>query len=286
MLLANRKWSVTIDGQPVNEDFRMSFHVRKTLTPAINTAEIKIWNMPKNVRGQLKRRKGEGHRIQLSAGYLAAYGSIFQGVTEYISHDHSDRINWVSSLVCGDGAEAREVFINEAFGPGTTVADVVLTIAQATGLDFTALLPQLSLFSQSQTAVFQSGYTTVGNAIQALNTLLIAVGGFRWTIEDGSIFVIPKNGVMYPGLVYVLGKNTGLVGSPSRTEIGFNARALLNPNIKIGSLVQAVSREGNYSGRVDAIDYRGDTYGNEWYADLECRDIADPLLDDLDYLIA
>lgn len=284
-LLANRQVRLTFDGGIVSDELRTAFRVRKTLTPEINTAEIHVYNLNKTNRGFLKRRRELGHEIELSAGYEQAFGKIYQGRTNYITHVHANRIDWITTLICGDGIEAKEVFINEAFGPGTQVFDVVLTIAQATGLDFTALLPLRGLFSQSQTVTFQSGYTTTGNALDALNTLLIGVGGVRWTIIDGTIYVIPKNGVIYPGAVTVLNSNTGLIGSPTRTETGFIARALLDPRIQVGSLVNVVSREFALTGRVDVAEYTGDTWANDWYVDIECTDISDPLLDDLDYLL-
>lgn len=284
-LLANRQARLFIDGQFIPEELRLAFRARKTLTPEINTAQVSVYNLSKTRRGLLKNVPGVGHDVELSAGYAQAFGKIYQGKTTYIAHAHSNRVDWISTLTCGDGAEAKEVFINEAYGPGTKVFDVVIQLATATGLDFTALLPLAGLFNQAQTVTFQSGYTTTGGALEALNTLLVAVGGVRWTIIDGTIYVIPKNGVIFPGVVNVLNGNTGLIGSPTRTERGFLARSLLNPKIQVGSLVNVVSREFTLTGRVDVAEYSGDTWGNDWYVDIECTDITDPLLDDLDYLL-
>jgi len=115
--------------------------------------------------------------------------------------------------------------------------------------------------------------------------------GYSWSIQNGQFVVVPITGYR-PGEAVVLSSTTGLIGVPEATSGGVKVRALLNPLIRIGCLVQiaqsdlnqitmqqqglslapAVATVTTAAGfyRVLVSDFEGDTRGDAWYVNLTC----------------
>ena len=121
---------------------------------------------------------------------------------------------------------------------------------------------------------------------------ICALLGVSWTIVNGRVFFVPQEGYI-EGDTIILNSDTGLIGIPEQTADGIIVRCLLNPKIFVGrriridnttinqarhslsytgvvqnSLLPSIAADGYY--RVLAIDYSGDTRGQEWYCTLTC----------------
>ncbi len=118
-----------------------------------------------------------------------------------------------------------------------------------------------------------------------------------WSIQDGQVQMIPNTGYR-PGTAIAINVNTGMIGQPIQTEGGILVRCLMNPNIKIGSLIQIdnasiqqdlfggkllnapgrleelkgfkpkLSADGFY--RVYVNEIVGDTHGDPWDNEITC----------------
>ena len=126
-----------------------------------------------------------------------------------------------------------------------------------------------------------------------------ATTGTTWQIQDGKLVTIANNGTL-PGQAIVLTRYTGLIGLPQQTQQGITARALINPMIRPGAVVQLdnsaiqlAQQAAGYSAqanqfnaflstvtlnpngfyRVLVADFEGDTRGNPWYVDIICIDV-------------
>jgi hypothetical protein len=66
--------------------------------------------------------------------------------------------------------------------------------------------------------------------------------------------------------VVSLTPDSGLIGTPKRTEDGITGKCLLQPNFKLNGLVHVESAEtGSGIHKVIAFTHTGDSRGNEWY---------------------
>jgi len=131
----------------------------------------------------------------------------------------------------------------------------------------------------------------------------------NWQIVDGQAQMVSTDKYIHEAIV--LNSRTGLIGMPQQTMgAGVNVRCLINPNIRVGGLIELdqasvyrsalssdeVQRSGgrifetenngnlNVSGTlqqpasiatdgvyiVQSISYTGDTRGQAWYMDLMC----------------
>lgn len=116
-----------------------------------------------------------------------------------------------------------------------------------------------------------------------------------WSIQDGKVQLVPETSYM-PGDIPEITSETGLIGLPEQTANGIKFKCLLNPSIKIGSLVHlnnASIQRYEFSlqrtqqinnGRVELqnkldsdgyyycmwVDHFGDTRGNDFFSEAIC----------------
>jgi len=102
---------------------------------------------------------------------------------------------------------------------------------------------------------------------------------FEWNITDEAINIIPKNETI--DKTFLITSATGMLGSPTVTEIGADVKMLLNPElipngkIKVESITQNISLgdlkfrdinktigEGLY--KIQKVTHTGDTHDNQW----------------------
>lgn len=279
VLLAKRVGSVRINQETVIRNHRFEFSITKTLTPEINEATVQFSNLPRSLRRQLVK----GTRFEVFAGYEERQARIFTGRATHVD-SRKEGHTWFSTLTCGDGAEAQKVFVNESYAAGATVVDVVRALVAKLPIDATNLETKIAegLFDGSQRLNLQNGYVTQGQALDALNKIIVGAGGVRWSIQDGELIFLPRNGL----LSQPVEKVTPILESPrSLEEGGVAVRTLLNTAFRPGAPVVVSQDDLHVEGRVERLVYSGDTRGNAWFCDLEVTNVTDPDFSDLDALL-
>jgi hypothetical protein len=126
---------------------------------------------------------------------------------------------------------------------------------------------------------------------------IAASASATWSIQGGRVQIVPLTSYI-PGTAIVLNSDSGMIGVPQQTEDGIHIDCLLNPRIKIGTLVQIdnksiqtafigganlyntgrlenipgllpkVTWDGMY--RVYVCEHDGDSRGQPWYSNLTC----------------
>lgn len=278
-------------------ELRFTFKVRQWDIQTPNSASFRIYNMAPSTAQQIRK---EFTRVVLSAGYVgdAPYGVIFDGNIIQVKQGRESPVDTYVDIIAADGDLAYNFAVtNTSLAAGST-AD------QRTA----AVVASMNEYGVTQ------GYTTdlggnplprgvalFGMAKDLLRPMARA-SGVAWSIQNREVVHIPVDGYL-PGDAVVLNSLTGMVGMPEQTEDGISARCLLNPNIRMGRLVQIdnssiqrlaanpslegikrfeltqatvrVTDDGFY--RVIVADHSGDTRGNDWYTDLVCIAAGDPV---------
>lgn len=67
----------------------------------------------------------------------------------------------------------------------------------------------------------------------------------------------------------LLDKESGLIGSPEKTDTGYKAKSLLRSGINPNTYVEIKSRKINGFFIAKKVEYEGDTRGTNWYTNLE-----------------
>ncbi len=277
-------------------ELRTIFDVRAFDFQSPNTAVITVYNLSPDIGKKLQK---EGTRVILKAGYESAdYGIIFSGQIKQFRTGRVDPTTTFFEIRAQDGDVAYNVStINVTLAAGSTAEDALAAVLDAlkpynVTRGFIGTLPP----DRSIRAQVFSGMTR--DVLRDLSQ----TWGMTWSIQGGKLTILPLTGRALPGDAIVLTSASGLIGRPEQTIDGIKARALLNPELVAGRTVRIdntsitrgqynlaylgdlqnemlnqvrVTEDGIY--RVISVDYTGDTRGQDWYADIICIALGDPI---------
>ncbi|RRA01117.1 phage protein [Burkholderia cepacia] len=273
-------------------ELRFTFEVRRGDTQTPNWARIKIFNPnPSDVN----RIRDEFSRVVLSAGYAGNIGIIFDGQLVQPRQGRENATDTYLDLTCADGDRAYNfAVVSTTLAAGATHADVVNAVAQAMAKKGVTLgyIPDLT------GNAYPRGCVLFGMARDIMETVAVDLD-MDWSIQNGQLTMIPRTSFI-PGEAVVVAPDTGMVGLPVQMRNYIMVRILLNPNVKIGTIIRLensliqqyefslnVNQQGqngfdalqnrlnNASGqfgfyRVMIAEHIGDTRGNDWYTDVTC----------------
>jgi hypothetical protein len=277
-------------GQPailIGGDLRIEFTCKKSPSSDPNTAELKITNLSKNTRDRLDEQVDTP--LVFSAGYEQGDGLINVFFGDIMSVRHNETAPDIVTIIeVGDGAVAlRDSRVSFSFSKNTSVSTVIQQLA--IGLGKPIRNPQAI---SSQTGVFLSGYTAIGNNRTLLDQLA-RESGFSWSVQDDEIVIVSDTDAP-PVDILVLSPETGLVGIPERNTSsvdpqsggiaiaggnskppGWNVTAKLFPDIVPGGFFVLKFKERPIGEIVKVIDveHSGDTYGDMWTTKIQVQDI-------------
>lgn len=287
-----RKYKLEINGvdkeRHIISGLRIAFEVTQNLFGAPGLAKITVYNLSND---RVERLRNAFDEIKLSVSYgdndvvplhvgrvinVMHYRENETGVTDFYSRD------------------AMVGYIFKTFTKNYTKGTPLLTVVQdlakvmgvavkKVGFDSGELLEADEHFNDSCSVV--------------LNHISDAYD--KWTIVvNGELFVLSRGKALAKydsDEVYVINKNTGMLGSPTITEIGAEVTTLLNPDIhplsvvRIESIAPRTSIIGDFHYRqsesirktlgtgvfrVQQVTHVGDTHGNEWESRIVGRDYA------------
>jgi hypothetical protein len=289
---------------------RFRFEVKASDNETPNTLIVRVYNLAQNtvntILPSLTLTNGIATLVQkfntvtLTAGYVNGNkGNIFQGDIKQFYFGRERNVDSFLEIRAGDGDQAyNQSVINQTFPAGTSDAHTLSALAASMGLT---------------SAKTNDGYVSTGGILPRGKTLfgmarihmreLAHSNDCRWSIQNGVVTLVPNTGYL-PGTVVQINSATGMIGTPEQTDNGIVVRCLLNPNIKIGQMVQinntdinqvkfstsnpgqfglayqsqyypaTTSDDGYY--RVMVAEHSGDTrgQGNDWYTELTCLDIS------------
>lgn len=287
-----RKVSLLIgrqDGPAIDlSDLRIVFDIRRGDTQTPNSARIRVYNLSENTK---QRIEYEYTRVVLQAGYEGNYGIIFDGTIKQVRRGRDSQTDTYLDITAADGDSAYNfAVINTTLAAGSTVSDHLAAACTAMNpygvtQGYTPPLPTNPL--PRGKVMFGMVRDFLAGTARTAQTV--------WSIQDGKVINIPETSYM-PGDIPVITSETGMVGLPEQTQNGITIKMLLNPNVKIGSLIRIDNRsvqqrersltvgqqaqEGFIAERnglqddgyyyVMVAGHSGDTRGNEFYTEVTC----------------
>lgn len=268
-VLFGRRWNVTLDTFDVS-NLRVTFKSKKNLKAVPNSCEIKIWNLGKEKREALSAKKVL--KCRLEAGYESTGTTqLFLGEVRSATHE-IDGADIVTTVETGDSDKAfNATRLHLSVGPSVPVTTVLENIAKKLGVG-KGNLPSLAplLASKGVATLFGVGTALSGSAARAM-TDLCSSAGLEWSVQDGNLQILDLNKAL-AGKAVKLSSKTGLIGSPTVDAKGVvKAKTLIIPELTPGRLLVFDSEvvKGGY--RCQEVEHSGDTHGQEWYVELECK---------------
>lgn len=243
---------------------RISFEIRKgeqgssANQPGAqsNKSTVSIWNLSEASRGLIEREVGKGGMV-LEAGYGGVLANLFTGdialvEMKRIGPDIETRIE------AGDGERNLvDAHIELSLGPGATDSQIIDSALDALGLG-------RGMISGMPSARRSNGFTYSGPAKDLIDQIA-RKNGLAWSVQGGAV-QIRQEGTTSGMMAILLTEQTGLIGIPNKTEEGFKAECLLNPDIEPGRLVkiQSALLTNETAIEVKGVEHMGDTHGDKW----------------------
>jgi len=253
-------------------DLRIVFSIEKTLESKENDSTIEIYNVNEDSYKMLQKID-DTYLIQLSVGYGdESKNSIFIGNIENSFYTR-DKANWTLTIKGKDGQEIiQNSLINKSYREGFDIKSVLTDMLDSTNVSTKGVFKEAkkwileNLTSAKRT---QNGLTISGRLIDEVNKLLAEVGA-SMSIQDNKAQIIYDDSNSKNDII-LLSPSSGLIGSPVNKgkEEGIEFKCLLIPLIKPGVLVKIESKSINDYFRVDKVNFKGDTHGNDWECECE-----------------
>jgi hypothetical protein len=252
----------------------ISFSITKSTRREPNTAEIKIWNLSPNHRGELD--DADSVQVSLNAGYKEGTSLIFSGDLNEVESIR-DGVDFVTTLEGSDGgATYRSATIQQSFARGTAVSTVLRAAVAALGIG-DGNLAQLGTIELTEGgSVYPEGTVLSGPARSAVDRIVRSCG-LNWSIQNGNL-QIRRGRNPVESRAIVLHPATGLIGSPSknardgRRPPTISAESLLIPGMYPARKIVLESDAISGQFQIKKITSVGNTAGNDWKHQLELEE--------------
>lgn len=249
-------------------DLDMTFHVKKTLKPEPNTAEVTIFNLNPDHRSALEQLKVA--TVLIEAGYQDGTSTLFLGDlrTGVSTREGPD---YVTKLSSGDGEKKiKKARAKVTMKKGVaTPAKVLEAVAKSLGVGAGNLKQALGQLS-GITNHFSEGVVITGSSFREMNAICKSLG-LIWSVQNGKLQILSARKAL-EGAAILLNKDTGLIGSPTVDNDGVaTATMLLAPDVFPGRKLVLDSQRLKGQYRIESCDYSGDTHGQDWYIKLEAK---------------
>lgn len=279
------------DGEAIDlSELRFTFKVLQAEIQTPNAAWIRVYNPnPETVR----RIQREFTRVILQAGYQDGnFGVVFDGTIKQARYGRENATTTYLELAAADGdTPYNSAVVSLTLAAGSTPQDIINAAARAMAPYGATLGPLPNNLPNTRLPRAITLHAMARDVLRAAATW----ANCNWSIINGQITFTPVGGYV-EGEAVVLTAYTGLVGMPEQTQDGIMVRCLLNPRIFPGrrikldnesiqkarislaytgevqnQLLPPLQNDGFY--RAVAVDWMGDTRGQDWYCEIVCLSI-------------
>lgn len=277
-----RKYSLQIGNSETGdglliEDLQVQFRVRKSVNnkSKIDRCSVTIYNLSEeslailetDYRTAILSCGYEGDVIRLFNGEITEVETKKQGVDRVTKLDISPAFSDLTFKV-----------MSELIPENGVVQDVIEVIRRQTGLSKGVYKGK----NLSTRIVY--GYPLSGTPKEMLD-LVCNEYNLEWHIEDKALYINDSESVESESkeLAPLISEVSGLIDRPyffsgsdrksskdTTKREGVKFKALLNPNIKPGSLVRVDYEDNSNFYRVEEVVFTGDYRGSAWYMDCVC----------------
>lgn len=255
--IGNRKECVIIN------NLRVTFSIKKTLSSEPNTGEISVYNLNDSNRNLITSK--QYNYLELSVCYKEdILRLIFCGDILSVENNLSGQ-DIITTMRCGDGHRIyTEKTIFKTMEKGQKDKDIVEEVLKNLGI-------QKGDIDLPNDRILPRGKVMMCDTREVMHKIAIN-NNADWSIQDDQLVVIPDNKALANNEGWVISMNTGMIGSPKKTDNGLEVTTLCNPHYKIGALIRVESRLTEYNGdyKIESIEHNGDLYGTNWHSKLVC----------------
>lgn len=275
--------SVTSDDGEVRiiRDLRVNFEITKSILSFPNLAKIIIYNPNGDTLSALQKKFT---KITFNAGYEGNIRLLFKGEIRNVFQSKVS-VDRQIIIYAGDGErDWQNSYFNKTFTENvsisTAIKDIINTFKELT-IGTIEGIPDI--------ADKLRGQTLSGSSKDILDQFADEYG-FNWNIQDGEVITTPIEQALQGTDAVLINAATGMIGSPTLTEIGADVTTLLNPrllpnraykieslnaDVQMGNLffrdIKKTTAEGIY--KIQEVIFRGDSREGDWTSFVKGRQI-------------
>jgi len=261
---------------------RVNFEITKSILSFPNLARITLYNPNQDTLSALEEKYT---RIVLNAGYEGDLRLLFKGDVRNVFQTKTGR-DRLLTIYSGDGEKSWQnatfnKTLSESLSVSSAIQEVLKTFSDV-NIGTLQGLPQVADKIRGQ-VLSGSSKDIMDNFAEEY--------GFSWSIQDGEIVITPEQEPLEGDEAVLITAATGMIGSPTVTEIGADVTTLLNPRllpnraflieslnaeVTIGNLffrnVRRTTAEGLY--KIQEVVFRGDSRDGDWLSSVKGRIIG------------
>jgi hypothetical protein len=292
-----RACTLIVDGRTYTYDpddagaggLRIRFKVHQHTNPTPNSALIRVTNVARSTPLPKK-----GAEVTLIVGYKnGPKGVIYHGNLIQAFKGKESPTDLYLDVNCGEGDRAHNHAVaNKSLPAGSTGKDA-FDVAMKEFQKFNVSLGPISpkALAALQKLKYPRAQAFFGMAREIFHNLAHTTGS-TWSVQKGKLQFVEKEETV--GGPVKLNSQTGLIGMPVETNDGIIIRCLINPSLNVNDQVEvdqasinralvtpnigyelqekALELLGTADGvyKILAIEWEGDTRGQDWYATLTC----------------
>lgn len=279
-----RRYKIIVtDDQGINydvSDLHCIFNIKKAWIEAMSQMSyIKIYNLEPNTESNIILH---GTTITVEAGYEGSlYGTIFVGNIVQTIRSKENGTDYLLEIIAVDSERfLSSEWANRSFTRGQTMRDIITQITEKSA---TNPITIATIGQEYSKKAYKRGKVMYGKSSDYIEQLARSQNTYP-QYDNNTLSLTPITDVPQ-GEIIRLDYNSGMVGAPTQTEYGIDVKSLLNPQLKVNSLIQVekqniverqislgavqyidIDQDGVY--RIIEIVYSGDTRGQDWYCEL------------------
>lgn len=232
--LFGRRYRITVsdengDALDVSQ-LRCTFNIAKTIQMEPNSSEVCIYNLSAKTENHIMMN---GKRVTVEAGYEGSqFGLIFDGDILQTIREREDGTTFKLTIIALDSDRAINFDIaNFSIAKGQTARSIVDHIVNKAKNP----VNMGSISEQLEGQTLPRGKVLFGKSSDYLRQ--IAKGNkLHYYMDDGSLNLISLD-ELPKDEIFELSPKSGLIGTPEQSDYGISGKCLLNPQIKLNSLI-------------------------------------------------
>jgi len=295
-----------------DDGLRVQFSFKRNNTGTSDRCKIRVYNLPEEQRQSMKqdletqwrlrkdiqsltldvveraqrlKRVADAFRVSLFVGYGDDLQLVFRGdLINMTPGSRRNEVDTVTEIELGDTLLAlRDSYMSRAWGPGTTITNIIEASNAALGLDDLGESAKVFISGVSPNAVItklNNGYGAVGRVADTISEF-IDLFGLQWWVRDGLLYFVPQGATLQDYSIQLQEGVDLLSFTEPQIYDDIKGRALLNPNIVPGRGLVLFDEDGNplddLGFRVNKTHGRGDTDGQAWWVDFDASTVDNTL---------
>lgn len=249
-VLFGRRYRITVSDENDNaldvSDLHCTFNIVKTIQMEPNSSEITIYNLNIKTENAIIMT---GKRVTVEAGYEGSqFGLIFDGDILQTIREREDGTTCSLTIIALDSDRAINFEIaNYSIARGQTMRSIVEHMAG----NAKNPIPLGSISDKLKGITLTRGKVMFGKTSDYLRQIAKSYDLYFY-MDDGRLNLISLD-ELPEGEIFELSPESGLIGTPEQTDYGISGQCLLNPQIKLNSLIHV----DNSLVRAKRIDING-----------------------------